>query len=199
MIIKHNPRMMKRLKTVLLFLFVLPLMTACCNGETLEVTITGVETRALILEENGFFTEFDLQNPIDKEDLLIEITFTGIEEYTSIQGMEKKRTEDGVIEAAVVPCEDQVVIYKNSVESVRIDVIDLDNNNTRIDITDQVVIEGSQNSIADYINDFSPGLRVFAAELTDTSNLPDRIEYEIEAILDDGSRLTANSGTILFN
>jgi hypothetical protein len=191
--------MIKRLKTVLLFLFVFPLMTACCNEETYEVTITGVETRALILDENGFFTEFDLQNPIDKEDLLIEVTFTEIEEIASIQGMDKKHTKDKVIEAAIVPCEDQVVVYKNSVESVRIEVVDLDNNNARIDITNQVVIEGSQISIADYINDFNPGLRVFAVELTDTSNLPDRIVYEIEAILDDGSRFTANSGTIPFN
>ncbi len=191
---------MKKFKVVLIILFAIPLMTACCNEDTYELTITGVETRAFILDENNARYEFDRQDPIDKSDLILAIEFTEVEEITSNQVLDKERTGVRVMDAAVVPyCEDQVLIYKNSVERVKIEIIDTENNNTKMDITDQFVVIGSQVSISQYISENIPGLRGFEVTLTDIRNIPDRIEYEIEVTLDDGSQVLASGGEIRFN
>ncbi len=174
------------------------LMIACCREETYEVIITGIESRVLTLDGVNFI-EYDMQTPIDKEDLIIEITLNEVERIASSEHFKNKKTDAQVLKAAVVPCGDQIVIYKNRLESVKVEVLDSDNNDARIDITSQVIIQGTQKSISEYISENNPGIRGFLIELSDISNIPDRIEYEIEATLNDGTKINASNGIIAFN
>jgi hypothetical protein len=91
------------------------------------------------------------------------------------------------------------VVFKNRIERIKVEVLDSNTNNERIDITNQVVIQGTRQSIAEYLSDNNPGLRGFLIELSDTRNIPDRIEYFIEATLDDGLRISSTGGIINFN
>lgn len=189
--------MKKRSSNVFLLIFLMQLMVACCDEETYEVTITGMESRALISDGIDFI-EFDTQNPIDKEELIIEVLITEVEEISSNEPFKKEKTAAPVLEAAVVPCEDQVVVFKNRIERIKVEVLDSNTNNERIDITNQVVIQGTRQSIAEYLSDNNPGIRGFLIEFSDTRNIPDRIEYFIEATLDDGLRISSTGGIINF-
>lgn len=194
-----NPHM-KRLSPRTLALICATLwLTSCCNEDTYEVTITGVESRALVTNVNNSLVAFDPQDPINKEDLFIEIDFIEQEQIVSTQGLNKVGSDVPMLEAAVVPCEDQIVIYKNRVVSVKVEVLDVDNPNARIDVTDQLVVQNTQISIADYVLDSGPGLGGFVAEFTNTDNLPDSIAYEVAVTLDDGGTITASAGPIDFN
>jgi hypothetical protein len=62
-----------------------------------------------------------------------------------------------------------------------------------------MVIQGTQQSIQEYLLENNPGIRGFAIEFSDTANLPDRITYAIEATLDDGQTIRTSGGTINFN
>jgi hypothetical protein len=181
-----------------LLIFLMQMLISCCGEETYEITITGMESRALISDGLNFIA-FDTQKPIDKEALIIEVLITEVEEITSTEPFKKKITAAPVLEAAVVPCEDQVVVFKNRIERIKVEVLDSNTNNERIDITNQVVIQGTRQSIAEYLSDNNPGLRGFLIELSDTRNIPDRIEYFIEATLDDGLRISSTGGIINFN
>lgn len=199
MIIKMS-HWLRKWSGLALFMFAMSLMTACCNTDTYEITITDMESRPLVVDPNtGFAVEFDLQNPIDKEALLLEIRFIEFERITSNNSLSKDRNEQQVLDAAVVPCEDQIVVYNNRVLSMKVEVLDPDNQNVRTDITDQVVIEGSQTLLSDYIAQNGPDLGRLVIELSDTANIPDRISYVVEAVLDDGITITTSGGIINFN
>ena len=188
-----------KIRRVLPVVLLAQLMMACCNEPTYLITITGIESRALIFYEDNQAIEFDPQIPIDKEELLIEIRFIEQEEIASIELGSTKTRSDNIQRAAVVPCGDQIVIYNNNLESIKVEVFDPNNQFERIDVTDQLVIQGTQTSISDYISENPQGSGGFLFEFSDTSNLPDRIEYVIEATLDDGTKISTQSGLILFN
>lgn len=190
--------MKKKISNAFLLMFMMQLMLACCPDKTKEVTINGVKSRALILDGINY-VEFDKQNPINKEDLIIEIILTEAEKIASSELNKSREKDTKVLKAAVVPCGEQTVIYKNKLESVKVELLDIDNNNARIDITEQMVIQGTQQSIPTYIAENNPSLRGFLIEFSDTSNLPDRISYVIEATLDDGSKFSLTVGIIQFN
>lgn len=173
-------------------------MSACCSEKTYEITITGIESRALISDGSNVI-EFDKQNAIDKDEFIIEIEIIEQEKMVSIELGEPKEREPKVLKAAVVPCADQVVMYKNNIESIKVEIIDVANDNERIDITSQMVIVDTQTSISQYVSQSLQGVGGFLVQFSDTSNIPSRIEYVIEARLDDGTKVNARNGIITFN
>lgn len=188
-----------KIRRILPVVLLAQLMMACCNEPTYLITITGIESRALIFDQDNQAIEFDSQNPIGKDELLIDIRFIEKEKIASIEFGSSKRRSDKIQRAAVVPCGDQIVIYNNNIESIKVEVFDPNNDFERIDVTDQLVIQGTQTSISDYITQNPQGSGGFLFEFSDTSNIPDRIEYLIEATLDDGTKISTQSGLILFN
>lgn len=174
------------------------LMSACCSEPTYEITITGMESRALISDGVNVM-EFDKQNSIDKEEFIIEIDIIEQEKIVSIEPGNNKDRDTKVLRAAVVPCADQVLIYKNNIESIKVEILDVNKDNERIDITSQMVILDTQTSISQYVSENLQGVGGFLVQFSDTSNIPNRIEYVIEATLDDGTRINAMNGIITFN
>lgn len=188
-----------KIRHVLLMIVLAQLMMACCNEPTYLITITGIESRALIFDEENQAIEFDPQKPIGKDELLLEIRFIEREEIASTESGSTKRGSEKIQQAAIVPCGDQIVIYTNNLESIKVEALHADNDFERIDVTDQLLVEGTQNSISDYIAQNPQGSGGFFVQFSDTSNLPDRIEYLIEATLDDGTKISTKGGLILFN
>lgn len=190
--------MKKKIQFVFFLIFGSQCMIACCDEETFEVRITGMESRALILDGINA-VEVNSQNPIDKEDLILEASFIEVQELVTTGPSKQNKKEVEVMEAAVVPCSDPTFIYKNNIVSVKVEVLDVDNGNARTDITNQMVIQGTQLSIADYIAQSNPGIRNLLVQVADVTNIPNRIEYTIEATLDDGLILSSGGGIINFN
>ena len=190
--------MKKKIKNLLLLSLLIICVSACCDTDTYEVTVTGVESRALILQDNNF-VEFDEQNPINREDFFIEVEFTETEMIVSNTLSKPSDADITVLESAVVPCEDQVVEFINQVESIRVDLIDIDNGNSSSDITDQLLVQGTQQSLADYISGNGPGIGGFLIDLSQLISIPDRISYSIEVTTDDGLVFNTTSGIIQFN
>ena len=198
MYIKRLRTMKRIIKMVLLVILVAPLAVACCNEETYEITISGLETRTLIPQGTSFI-EYDKHNSIDKDELFIELNFTEIEDIVSGERGNNKITGPAVLQAAVVPCPDQVLIYTNRVERITVEVLDADNNNERLDVTDQMVVQGTEISLSEFIAQSEGLIGDFLIGLSDTANIPDRIIYTIEATLDDGAKLESSDGIINFN
>ncbi|MAD96360.1 MAG: hypothetical protein CMB99_03440 [Flavobacteriaceae bacterium] len=190
-------RTTNRLKKILLFFICIPLLTACCSEEVYRVSITGLQTRSLLLDGNRF-VDFDKQNPIDKEDLLLEVTINELEELTLNERQEKLR-KPRVQLAAVVPCPDPQFIYTHQIENVRVTLFDLDNNNNAIDVTSNIIIYGSQQSLADYISENPVGLRDLLLDFSNTTSLPNRMNYLVKATLDDGTTVEVTGDEISFN
>lgn len=189
--------MRDRIRNIILLTLVLQVLVACCRADTYEITITALDSRALILE-GGNFVEVEEETTLDKEDLILELLVIEVEEIV-LNGFDKVDKEIQVLEAAVVPCEDQIVIFKNSIDSIKVEVLDADNNNSSIDVTDQLVILGTQQPLSEYIAENNPGIGDLLMEFSDTSNIPDRITYVIEATLDDGQIIRTTGGIINFN
>lgn len=190
--------MKRKMKSASLFILGMLIMTGCCSTDTYEITITGVESRALILQDNNF-VEFDEQNPIEREDFFIEIQITEMETIASNTLSKQSDSDITVLEGAVVPCEDQFVEFINQVESIRVDLIDVDNGNLSTDITDQLLVQGTQQSVVDYVSEYGPGIGGFLVDLSQVTSIPDRISYSIEGTTDDGLVFTTTSGIIQFN
>jgi len=175
------------------------LMISCCSEPTYEITIIGIETRALILDGGNHVIEFDKLNSIDKNEFIIEIDIIELEKIVSGEFIDHKNEDTKVLKAAVIPCADQVLIYKNNIDSIKVEILDVGNNNERIDVTNQLVILGTQTSISQYVSQQSQGIGDFLVQFSDTSNIPGRIEYVIEATLNYGTQIKAMNGTINFN
>jgi hypothetical protein len=173
-------------------------MIACCSEPTYEITIIGIESRALISDGINVM-EFDKQNSIDKDEFTIEIDIIEQEKIVLSETGNHKGGDRKVLKAAVVPCADQVLIYKNNIQSIKVEILDINKDNERIDITNQMVILGTQTSISQYISQNPQGLGGFLVQFSDTSSIPSRIEYVIEATLDDGTKINAMNGIITFN
>ena len=190
--------MKKKIKNVPILLLLIACLIACCDTDNYEVTVTGVESRALILQDNSY-VEFDEQNPINREDFFIEVRFTETEVIVSNTLSKQEDSDITVLEGAVVPCEDQFVEFINQVESIRVDLIDVDNGNSSSDITDQLLVQATQQSVADYVSEFGPGIGGFLIDLSQVTSIPDRIRYSIEVTTDDSQVFTTTSGIIQFN
>lgn len=174
------------------------ILMGCCADETYEVTITGLETRAYTIEGNQFL-DVSEQTPVNKEDLVISVSFDEDEILISNNSYQKRESKVDVFESAVVPCGDATFIYTNRLETIRVEVVDVDNANARIDITNQLRIVGTDQSLVDYISENKEWLRDFLIEFDDTTNIPNRIRYDIEVTLDDNSILNSSGGIINFN
>lgn len=182
------------IRNLILLMLLSYLISGCCDSNTYEVTISGLESRALIFDGNNPVV-VDEQSPIDKENLVIELLITELE---SIASSKQNKPDVKVLKAAVIPCGDDEFIYSNKIDSIRVEILN-SNNNERIDITNQLFVIGTSESISEYIPENSPGTRDFLMKLSSTSNIPNQIEYVIEATLDDGTKVSSTSGIINFN
>ena len=63
-------------------MFLTQLITGCCDTNTFEVAITGLETRALLFNENNPVV-VDEETPIAKDDLGIELLINEFETVAS--------------------------------------------------------------------------------------------------------------------
>lgn len=185
------------MKKVILLLLMTQLIMGCCDTNTYEVTITGLETRALLFDGN-IPVMVDEENPIAKEDWVIEVLITRFETLASNEKRNKDNRNRKILRAAVVPCGDDEFNYMNRIESIAVEIIDLDTDE-RMDITNQLIVVGSNETISELIQETSPSTGDFLIELTNTDNIPNRITYEIEASVDDGMTISAMGGPINFN
>lgn len=103
------------------------------------------------------------------------------------------------IYAAKVPCEDYISINTNKIETIKLELIDIENNNERFEVTSQMQIVDSQISISEFISQTDGNISGFQIEFSDTTGIPNAIDYEIEASLDDGSTITTRGGVVRFN
>lgn len=190
--------MLRAVKKLILTISMTPLLIACCNEETYEVSISGMESRALVLDGIDFIA-YEPESAINKEELLIEVLIKETEQITSTEETGNYLKESKVVKAAVVPCADQVLLFKNRIESLKVEIRDPENSSTTLDITDQLQVKETNQSITEYLSENSPGVRGFLLEFTDVSNIPDRMQYFLEATLDDGTQINTESEVILFN
>lgn len=181
------------IKTLLLLLFFSHFLHGCCDTNSYDVLISGLETRALIFDGNDQII-IDEQTSIDKEDLVIELL---INEFEEIALSEEAEAKVKVAAMAVVPCGDDEYIITNNIESVTVEIIDL-SSNERIDVTDQLVILNLDEFISDYISRNSQEKSNFFMSFSDITDVPDSIDYRIEAILDSGSKISTTGGAIYF-
>lgn len=192
--------MRQKVFIILALFYSVQFLISCCNNQTLEYTVTGVTTRTLILDtNNGFsFIEISDQQAIDKEDLIIDIQFGGTS--VEVAGLLNEVGELGMQSAyAAIDCEDQTIVYNNRVQSVEITAIDV--NNVETDVTNDLVIQGSQQSIADYINE-SFVISVFdgiVVEFNDVTNLSSQAVFRIRATLDDNTIVETTTNQVNFN
>ncbi len=189
--------MKKKITTVFIVLFGLQFATSCCPNHTLEYTVTGVTSRNLIL--NGIhFVEVDGQTSINKEDLLLEVLFTGTE--SKIGSILNEISKVGIQSIyASIDCEDVTVVYKNKIQSIAIFVRDLANNGIETEITNDLVIEGSQKTIADYIRENNPNVHDgILIDFKNTNNLPNQAEFIIRTFLDDSRIIETTTNRVNF-
>ena len=190
--------MKKSIRIALMLFISVAFMTSCCDEGTYQITITGLESE--ILEKDGnTLSPFDLQNTIAKEDFVISVRFEENEVLISKNSFQKKKSDAEVLNAAVVPCGDATFVYTNKIQSVKVEILDSNNGNARIDITDQLKIFGSNESLTDYVAENKDWLRDFLIDFSDTSNIPNRIEYDVQITLDDGLVVSSAGGIINFN
>ncbi len=189
---------MKKTINVIFILLTVFIISSCCDEETYEVTTTGLESEVL-LKDGNTLSPFDLHNQIDKEDFVISARFEENQVLVSSNSLQKKKSDVEVKNAAVIPCSDATFIYTNKIQSIKVEILDFNNGNTRIDITNQVKIFGSNQSLTDYVVENKDWLRDFLIDFSDTTNIPNRIEYDIQATLDDGLIVSAAGGVINFN
>lgn len=185
-----------KIRNTILFILLTQLFVGCCDTNKIEINFSGLETRALVFDGINPVV-VDEQNPIDKDDLVIELLINGSEEMASNQRFNKNKPDVKVLKAAVVPCGDDEFIYTNKIESVKVEILN-SNNNDRIDIINQLLVLGTDELISEYIPENSPGRSEFLMKLSDTSNIPDQIVYVIEATLNDGIKISSTGGIINF-
>jgi len=190
--------MKQKVFIILALIYSVQFVVSCCPSKTFEQTITGVSTRTLQLDTNGFsFIEVNDQQSIDKEDLIIEVLLDG----TSIQvgSLMKEVRKLGMQSAyAAIDCEDATIVYVNSVQNV--EIVAIDANNIETDVTNDLVIQGGTQSIADYIgNNIISVFDGFVVEFNDVTNLSAQAEFRITATLDDNTVLEITTNQVNFN
>ena len=173
-------------------------MISCCDQETFEITFTGIESRTFV-EENNALVEFGQQDLIDKEDLVIAVDLLETQVLISEVRFQKKQSDVQVAQAAVVPCADPEITYANRLQSIIVEVIDVENGNTRIDVSDQILVRGFNQSLTEFITLNGLGISDFELIFSDTTNIPNRIEYVVEATFEDNSVFSVTGGIINFN
>jgi hypothetical protein len=192
--------MRQKVFIILALFYSVQLLISCCDEQSFEYTVTSASTRTLILDtNNGFsFIEVDDQQAIDKEDLIIEVLFQGniVQVADVVHEMRKVGIQSTY---AAIDCEDPTIIYNNRVQSI--EVIAIDVNNLETDVTNDLVIQGSQQSIADYISEsfvisVADGIIV---EFNDVSNLQSQAVFRIRATLDDNTVIETTTNQVNFN
>lgn len=192
--------MRQKVFIILALFYSVQFLISCCDEQSYEYTVTSASTRTLILDtSNGFsFIEVDDQQAIDKEDLIIEVLFEGniVRVASIVQDARKVGMQSAY---AAIDCEDPFITYNNSVQSI--EVIAIDVNNVETDVTNDLVIQGSQQSIAEYISErfvisVSDGLIV---EFSDVSNLQSQATFKIRATLDDNTVIETTTNQVNFN
>ena len=192
--------MRKKVLIVLALIYGVHFFASCCENKTYEWTITGVESRVLVIDGNSL-SDYDFISSIDRDNLVLELSFSGTEERIAaiFRGEFNKLGFNSAY--ASIDCEDQTIKIKNRIVSLSVSILDANNNNERIDITGQVRVYGTQQSLPEYISDV-PDLSLYdelLIQIDNSNNIPDRIEYDIEATLDDGLVVSSSGGIINFN
>lgn len=192
--------MRQKVFIILALFYSVQFLISCCDDKTYEYTITSVTTRTLQLDtSNGFsFLDVDDQQAIDKEDLIIEVLFQG--NIVQVADVLYEVSKAGMQSTyAAIDCEEPAIIYNNRVQSV--EVIAIDVNNLETDVTNDLVIQGSQQSIADYIAE-SFVISVadgFLVEFNDVTNLSSQAVFRIRATLDDNTVVQVTTNQVNFN
>jgi hypothetical protein len=182
---------------LLVAILILPLLISCCDETTYILSITDLESRALVSQGSSTI-EYDGQSTIDKEDFIIGVEVIIQENIASNEVNHTKGGRPQFVQAAVVPCEDQVFINTNTIETIKVELINVDDNE-RVDVTNQVVIVGSQQPISEILSETDGRISDFQIEFSDLTGIPNHINYEIEAVLDDGSIISTRGGIVKFN
>lgn len=188
--------MRQKIVIILALFYSIQLIVSCCPEETIENTIRDVSFTPFILEDNRFVevTESDM---IDKEDLLLDIILRG--DQINVASLKKELSKLGTQSAhASIDCDDPTFIFKNRINSIEIFAVDTNNADT--EITGDLVIMGSNQSITDYVSEnLLTVFDSFSGDFSNTNNLPATASFRIELFLDDGMTVITETNQINFN
>jgi len=188
--------MRQKIVITLAFIYCIQFIISCCPNETYQNTITGVSSRTLILDGINY-VEVTNQDTIDKEDLLLEILLQGNQVLSSVLKDVKKIGFQSTY--ASIDCEEATIVYLNRVAGIEVIAIDV-NDNSEVDVTNDLVAEGTQQTLAEYILGNNPSVNDgLLADFTDTSNLPSQAEFRIRLLLDDNTFVETTTNQVNFN
>lgn len=188
--------MRQKIIITLAFIYSIQFIISCCPNETFQNTITGVSSRTLILDGINY-VEVTNQDTIDKEDLLLEILMQGNQVLSSVFKDVKKIGFQSSY--ASIDCEDATIVYLNRVSGIEVIAIDL-SDNSEVDITNDLVADGTQQSLAEYILDNNPSVNDgLLADFSNLSNLPSQGEFRIRVLLDDNTVVETTTNQVNFN
>ena len=187
---------MRKTINLLLVILMIQLASACC--ESSYGTTTAIESRFFILDGIDIL-EFDQQNTIIKDNLLIQVVVNYQYETACNNDRKKKIGEVEVLTASVTPFCNPETTYLDKIESIKVEALDLENENTSIDITNQVDSYYDEISISEYFSQDVSGITNVFLKLSDSSNVPDHSEFLIEITLDNGLKLDSSAGVVKFN
>ena len=186
--------MKQKVFIILALIYSVQLIISCCPNETINYTLTDLTSRNLVLEGNSF-VEVASTDTVNKEDLLLEVIFTGEQTVTDLMKDVKKL---GVQSAyAAIDCF-QDINYINRVASMEVFAIDV-SDNSEVNVTNDIIVDGGL-SISDYIQQFNPtvndGLLI---DFNETSNLPSQAQFRISVSLDDNTDIETITNQVNFN
>jgi hypothetical protein len=189
--------MKQKVVFILALFYSVQLIIACCPEETIENTIRDVSVRPFTLQDN---TAVDVMpnDVIDKEALIMTISLEGDQIRIGSLFNEFQKIGPQSAYAAIDCFNDPIFVYKNNVE--RIEVIAVDTNNAESDVTGDMVIFGSDQSIASYVSENQlTVLDRFEVEFSNTNNIPATASFKIQVFLDDGTVAVTETDIINFS
>lgn len=188
--------MKQKVIIVLALFYSIQMIVSCCPMETFEHVIRGATSRTLVLEENRF-TEISGQDPINKEDLILEVLLQG--DRLNISSLMHEFKKLGPQSAyAAIDCEEPTIVFRNRLDRVEIFAVDI--NNAEVDITGDLVMQGSDQSINEYVSENLLSIfDGFLVEFNNVDNLPAVASFKIQLFLDDGGVIEIETNAINFN
>lgn len=188
--------MRQKIVITLALIYSIQFIISCCPNETYQNTVTGVSSRTLILDGINF-VEVTNQDTINKEDLLLEVLLQGSQVLSSVFKDVKKIGFQSSY--ASIDCEDFTINYINRVESIEVIAIDV-SDNSEVNVTNDVVAEGTQQSLTQYILENNPSVNDgLLVDFSNTNNLPSQAEFRIRVLLNDNTVVETTTNQVNFN
>lgn len=189
--------MKQKIISVLVLIYSVQFLISCCPDEVYEYTFNGVNSVMYTLNDNQF-VEVLPQDTVNKEDLLIDITMEIDRVLVSEVWQEINKL--GIQSTyAAIDCFGPTINYVNSIESI--EVIAVDANNQEVDVTNDLIVQGNNVSIAEFLS-FADSVYFqerFELQFGDVTNLSSEATFRIRITLTDNVVLETVTNQVNFN